>query len=93
MSPVTAAKPRRSAAPLPPFGCRTSVNRSVVLQLVQQLARSVGRSVVDDDQLDAQRHGEHAPDDFLNRGTLVVHGHDDREQRIRPGRRNAAGPR
>ena len=52
------------------------------LQRVQDLARAVGRSIVDDDELDAHRDGEHAPDDFLDRGTLVEHGHDDREQRI-----------
>ena len=32
----------------------------------------------DDNQLDAEGNGQHAADDFLDRGTLVVHGHDDR---------------
>ena len=81
-SPVTAANPRRSAAPLPAFAWRSSVNPSSLLQLVEDLARSVLRPIVDDDQLDAERHGEHAADDFLDRGTLVVHGHDHRKQRI-----------
>ena len=54
----------------------------LALQGVEDLARAVGRSVVDDDQLEAQRHGEHAANDFVNRGTLVEHGHHDRQQRI-----------
>ena len=81
-SPVTAAKPRRSAAPLPALALPQQREAELLLQPVENLARAVGRSVVDDDQLDAQRDGEHAPDDFLDRGTLVVHRHDDRQQRI-----------
>ena len=82
-SPVTAAKPRRSAAPLPAFAWRSSVKPSSRCSASSIVARAVGRSVVDDDQLDAQRDGEHAPDDFLDRGTLVVHGHDHRQEQRR----------
>ena len=48
----------------------------------QDVARPVLRPVVHDDQLDADRHREHAPDDFLDRGALVVARHHHREQRI-----------
>ena len=83
-SPVTSWKPRRSAAPLPPFvGWRISLNRQLAAASARQhVARAVRRAVVDDDELDADRHGEHAPDDLLDRRPLVVHRHDDRQQRI-----------
>ena len=75
---------------MPVFGWRSSVKPQLALQLVEDLARSVGRSIVDDDQLDAQRDGEHAADDLLDRGTLVEHRHDDREQRVRGKRTERA---
>ena len=85
-SPETAANPRRSAAPLPGIRLAQQREPEFALQPVEHLARSVCRTVVDDDELDAHRHREDAPDDFLDRGTLVVHGHDDRKQRIRRNR-------
>ena len=89
MSPVTAAKPRRSAAPLPRVrGCQEQREAELALQPIEDLARAVGRAVVDDDQLDAHRHGEHAADDFVDRVALVEHRHDDRQQRL--GRDQAA---
>ena len=63
-------------------GCRSSVKPSSCCRLSRISLDAVGRSVVDDDELDAERDGEHAADDRLDRGTLVEHGHDDREQRI-----------
>ena len=66
MSPVTAAKPRRSAEPLPPLACCSSDEAELLLQAVKNLARPVGRSIVDDDQLDPHRHREHAADDSLS---------------------------
>ena len=56
--------------------------RELSLQGVQNLPRSVGRSVVDDDELDAERDGQHPANDVFDRGTLVEHRHDDREERI-----------
>src|SRR5207247_7158567 len=43
---------------------------------------SIGRPVVNDDQFDAQRNGQHPADNLVNRGTLVIRGHHDRERRI-----------
>src|SRR5262245_12961333 len=80
-SPVTAANPLRRAEPLPALACRSSLNPSS-FESVEDLPRAILRSVVDDDELDAKRDGQHAPDDLLDRGTLVVHGHDNRKQRI-----------
>ena len=80
MSPVTAAKPRRSAAPLPPLrGWRSRTNPQLLLQPLEDLGRAVGRHVVDDDQLDAHLDGEDAADDFLDRVALV----EDRASRPR----------
>ena len=71
MSPVTAAKPRRSAAPLPPLcGWRSSDEAELLLQALENRRRSVGRDIVDDDQLDAHLDGEHAADDLLDRVLL-----------------------
>ena len=55
------------------------MNGSSWRQLGKDVARAVLRSVVDDDELDPERHGEDAPDDLVDRVALVVDGHDDRE--------------
>ena len=82
-SPVTSWKPRRSAAPLPPFWrLEDQLERQLLGKLRQDVARAVLRAVVDDDELGADRDGQHAPDDLLDRRALVVAGHHDRQQRI-----------
>ena len=90
-SPVTAAKPRRSAAPLPPLrGWRSSTKPCSFCSRSRISRRAVGRHVVDDDQLDAHPDGEHALDDLLDRVALVEDRHHDREQRVgRHARRGA----
>jgi hypothetical protein len=45
----------------------------------ENFAGGVGGSVVDADELDVERDGEHAGDDLLKSGLLVVDGHDDGE--------------
>src|SRR5688572_1158221 len=59
------------------------------LQVGKAVARPVGGTVVDDDQLDAQRHRQHARDDLVDGVPLVEDRHDDREQRRRDRRADA----
>src|SRR5450756_1257966 len=61
------------------------------LQTGQDLLRPILRPVVHDDQLGSNLDGEHAPDDLLHRLTLVVHGHDDRQQGIDEDAAKACG--
>ena len=49
------------------------------LQFGQNLARAVGRAVVDADQFDLQRNREHLPDHLAQRGAFVVDRHHDGE--------------
>ena len=55
---------------------------ALALELLQQIPRPVARPVVNNDELDPQRHGEHAADDLFDRANLVVGGHYDRHERI-----------
>ena len=73
-SPVTSWNPRRSAAPLPPFAAAAQLERQLALRARQDVPRPVLRPVVHDDQLDADRHRQHAADDLLDRRALVVDG-------------------
>ena len=50
---------------------------------LQHVARAVGRGVVHGDELDPQRHREHAAHDLLDRRALVVDGHHHAQQRVR----------
>ena len=80
---MTSWNPRLSAFALAAvLRLEDQLERVLLVERGQQVAGAVGRAVVDDDELDAERHGEHARDDFLDRVLLVVDGHDDREQRI-----------
>ena len=72
-SPRTASKPgaqRRALAPI--LRLEQQREPELALQAGQDVARAVGRAIVDDDQLGAERHREHAPDDLLDRRRLVV---------------------
>ncbi len=73
--------PQRSALALVAF-LEHQLESELLLQPRQDVPRPVLRPIVDDDQLRPDRHGDHAPDDLLDRVTLVVDGHDDREERI-----------
>src|SRR3990172_8825108 len=59
------AAPQRRALALVP---RLERQREAELPLktLEPLSRPVGRGVVDPDQLDAQRHRQHTPDDLLD---------------------------
>ena len=63
---------------------------ALALELLQQIARPIARPIIDDDELDAQRHGQHAADDLLDRVNLVVGGHHDRHERVRQRADDAA---
>ena len=67
-----AAPKRRALA-----GVRLPKQRELqlALQRVEDLRGPVARSVVDDNELEAKREGQHPADNRFNRGTLVVHGH------------------
>ena len=52
------------------------------IAIAQDPGRTVARSIVDDDQLDPQRHGEHPRDDLADRLAFVEHGHHHAEQRM-----------
>ena len=83
MSPVTSSKPapqRRALAAV--LRLEDQLELVLLAQLRQQIPRAVLRPVVDDDELDAHRDGEHARDDLLDRLPLVVDGHDHGQQRI-----------
>ena len=54
----------------------------LALQFLEDRARTVRRAIVDHDELDAHVDGEHAPDDFVDRVTLVVDRHHHREKRV-----------
>ena len=49
----------------------------------QLLTRPIRRPIVHDDELRAQRHGDHAVDDLVDRVRFVVDRHHDGQQRIR----------
>ena len=83
-----AGRPPRSpaAAPPPCPGCApagTAGTRAARWRPASIVARAVGRAVVDDDELLAHRHRQHAREDLLDGVLLVVDGHDDRQQRVR----------
>ena len=52
------------------------------LELAKDLRRAVSRSVVDHDQLDAQRDREHPRDDLGDRLALVEDRHHDAQERV-----------
>ena len=55
-----------------------------------EVAAAVRGRIVDRDQLDAQRHLQHAVDDLLDGGALVVDRHDHAQERIDERGRPAA---
>jgi len=73
MSPVTAAKPRRSA--LARVRLPEQRELQLALQRLEGVRRPVVRPVVHDHELEAEREDQHPADNRFNRGTLVVHGH------------------
>jgi hypothetical protein len=58
-----------------------------------EVAAAVRGGIVDRDQLDAQRHLQHAVDDLLDRLALVVDRHDHAQERIHERGRPAAAHR
>ena len=89
MSPVTAAIAVRMAAPLPAF-CGVEERADAVVgsasasaaERAHDVGGAVGRRVVDDDDLLADRHRAHALDQLADRQALVEDGHDDREGEV-----------
>ena len=73
--------PQRRALALVPL-LEDQPEAVLLLETRQDVARAVGRTVVDHDQLDSHRLGEYPADDLLNRRPLVVDGHHDRQQRV-----------
>ena len=53
-----------------------------LLEVAKDLGRAVGRSVVDHDQLDAQRDREHPRDNLADRLALVEDRHHDAQERV-----------
>ena len=53
-----------------------------LLELADDLTGSIGRAVVDDDQLPLERakvHGHHARDNLAHRAAFIERGDDDRQ--------------
>jgi hypothetical protein len=77
---LEAAPQRRSFAAV--LGLENQLELQLLGKARQDVARAVLRPVVNDDQLDPDRNGDHTPDDLFDRLPLVVARHDDREQGI-----------
>ena len=82
--PVAWRNPVRSAAPLPWLRSWKTIFRSPsrLLHLAEDLARAVGRAVVDHDDLLADRDGADPAEDLVDAPLLVVGGDDDREHQV-----------
>ena len=84
-SAVAAAKPVRSAAPLPRLrSWRMTRTRGSSATPAEHVGGAVGGAVVDDDDLGGPRGRQHPVEERGDGRRLVEAGHDDRQARPRP---------